>query len=91
MSSPDERVIKTITTHEAEQRNKNIEQVRNSLNYVYDATTKDEISEYQLDEDFSPATALEFRRFYERNGGWRFEATGLPVIGGLDGFVAKSC
>ncbi len=91
MSSPDERVIITITTHEAEQRNKNIEQVRNSINHVYDATTKDEICKHELDEDFSTATALEFGRLYKRNGGWRFEVTGLPVIGGLDGFVAKYC
>lgn len=81
----------TITTHEVEQRNKNIEQVRNSVNHVYDATTKDEICKYELDEDFSTAMALKFGRLYKRNGGWRFEATGLPVTGGLDGFVAKYC
>ena len=86
-----EQIIFAVTIHEAEQRKQNFGQIRNSFIRVYDAATKDEICKYELDEDFSTATALEFGRLYKRNGEWRFEATGLPATGGLEGFVAKYC
>jgi tellurium resistance protein TerD len=86
-----EQIIFAITIHEAEQRKQNFGQVRNSFIRVYDAATKEEICKYELDEDFSTATALEFGRLYKRNDAWRFEATGLPVTGGLDGFIGKYC
>ena len=80
-----------VTIHEADERKQNFGQVRNSFIRVYDAGTNEEICKYELDEDFSTATALEFGRLYKRSGAWRFEATGLPVSGGLTGLVAKYC
>jgi len=84
-----EQIVFAVTIHEADQRKQNFGQVRNSFIRVYDAASKEEICKYELDEDFSTATALEFGRLYKRNGAWRFEATGLPVSGGLQGFATK--
>lgn len=86
-----EQIIFAVTIHEAEDRKQNFGQVRNSFIRVYDASTSEEICKYELDEDFSTATALEFGRIYKRGDAWRFEATGLPVAGGLEGFIAKYC
>ena len=86
-----EQVIFAVTIHEADERKQNFGQVRNSFIRVYDAGSSEEICKYELDEDFSTATALEFGRLYKRNGAWRFEATGLPVSGGLGGLAAKYC
>lgn len=86
-----EQIIFAVTIHEADERKQNFGQVRNSFIRVYDAATSEEICKYELDEDFSTATALEFGRLYKRSGAWRFEATGMPVSGGLAGFIAKYC
>ncbi len=86
-----DQIIFAVTIHEAEEKRQNFGQVRNAFIRVYDELTKVEICKYELDEDFSTATALEFGRLYKRNSEWRFEATGVPVSGGLSGFVAKYC
>ena len=84
-----EQIIFAVTIYESDERRQNFGQVRNSFIRVYDAISKEEICKYELDEDFSTATALEFGRLYKRGGAWRFEATGLPVAGGLQGFINK--
>ncbi|MES2734562.1 MAG: TerD family protein, partial [Bacteroidota bacterium] len=44
---------------------------------------------YELDEDFSIETAIEFGRIYNRNGQWKFEAVGLGMKGGLEDYLKK--
>ena len=51
--------------------------------------TNEEIAKYDLDEDFSIETAVEFGRLYRRNGEWKFEAMGLGGRDGLQGLVNK--
>ena len=78
-----------VTIHEAEQRKQNFGQVRNSFIRIYDASNNQEICKYELGEDFSVETAVEFGRLYKREGKWRFEAIGAGLRGGLDTLVAK--
>lgn len=82
-------IIFTATIHKAEERRQNFGQVRNSYIRVYDAISNNEIARYDLDEDFSIETAVEFGRLYRRNGAWKFEAMGLGSKTGLDGLVDK--
>lgn len=84
-----EEIIFTVTIHEADLRKQNFGQVRNSFIRIYDTSNNNEICKYELDEDFSVETAVEFGRLYKRNGAWRFEAMGLGYKGGLDTFVKK--
>jgi tellurium resistance protein TerD len=44
---------------------------------------------YELDEDYSVETALEFGKLYRKNGSWRFQAVGTGFNAGLQGFVDK--
>lgn len=82
-------IIFTVTIHEAEQRKQNFGQVRNSFIRVYDAMTNEEMCKYELGEDFSIETAVEFGRLYRREGAWRFEALGVGHKGGLQAFINK--
>ncbi len=84
-----EEIIFTVTIHDAEERKQNFGQVRNSFIRIYDANTNEEIAKYELEEDFSIETAVEFGRLYKRNGKWNFEAMGIGYRGGLQFFVDK--
>lgn len=84
-----QEIIFTVTIHEAEKRKQNFGQVHNSYIRVYDANNDDEIARYDLDEDFSVETAIEFGRLYRHNGAWKFEAMGIGYKGGLQFFVDK--
>ena len=49
----------------------------------------EEIAKYELNEDFSVETAIEFGRLYRSGGQWKFEAMGIGYKGGLQFFVNK--
>lgn len=84
-----EQIVFTVTIYEAGQRKQNFGQVRNSFIRIYDAVSNDELCKYELEEDFSIETAIEFGRLYKRDSGWRFEALGVASTGGLESFVKK--
>lgn len=84
-----QEIVFTVTIHEAEARRQNFGQVHNSYIRIYNAVTNEEIAKYDLDEDFSIETAVEFGRLYKRNGEWKFEAIGNGYKGGLQYFVDK--
>lgn len=44
---------------------------------------------YDLTEDFSACTAVEFCRIYRKNGEWKIKATGIGYKGGLEELVMK--
>jgi tellurium resistance protein TerD len=78
-----------VTIHEAESRKQNFGQVRNSFVRVFDTNSNSEILKYELEEDFSVETAVEFGRIYKRNNEWKFEAVGMGLKGGLQDFLTK--
>jgi len=78
-----------VTIHEAEARKQNFGQVRNAFIRLYDQDTSKEVAKYELDEDYSKETALEFGRMYKKDGEWRFQAVGQGFKSGLQGFVDK--
>jgi tellurium resistance protein TerD len=84
-----QEIVFVVTIHEAETRRQNFGQVRNSYIRVFDNTTQQEVAKYDLDEDFSRETAIEFGRLYKKDGDWRFQAVGQGYNAGLQGFVDK--
>jgi tellurium resistance protein TerD len=78
-----------VTIHKAKERNQNFGQVRNSFIRIYNPDTNEELLKYELEEDFSVETAVEFGRIYKRNGEWRFEAVGVGQKGGLEDYLSK--
>ena len=84
-----QEIIFTVTIHDYESRRQNFGQVRNSFIRIYNSQNNEEIAKYDLDEDFSVETAVEFGRLYKRNNEWKFEAMGIGYKGGLQYFVSK--
>jgi len=78
-----------VTIHEAEARRQNFGQVRNSFVRIFDAATNNVLLKYELEEDFSIETAVEFGRIYKRNNEWKFEAVGVGMKGGLQDYLNK--
>ncbi|WP_158826746.1 TerD family protein [Mucilaginibacter lacusdianchii] len=78
-----------ITIHDAENRRQNFGQVRNSFIRIFDAATNADLLKYELEEDFSIETAVEFGRIYKRNNEWKFEAVGAGMKGGLQDYLNK--
>jgi len=80
-----------VTIHDADVRKQNFGQVRNSFIRICDAISNEEILKFELGEDFSIETAVEFGRLYKKDGSWKFEAIGTGYKGGLQEFVNKYC
>ncbi len=78
-----------VTIHEAIARNQNFGQIRNAYIRVFDSHTNEVILMFELDEDFSIETAVEFGRIYKRNNDWKFEAVGVGMKGGLEDYLNK--
>lgn len=82
-------LIVVVTIHKAEERKQNFGQVRNSFIRIFNTDTQEEILKYELEEDFSIETAVEFGRIYKKNGQWKFEAIGVGQKGGLQEYLNK--
>lgn len=78
-----------VTIHEADSRKQNFGQVRNSFIRIVDASNNTELLKYELEEDFSIETAVEFGRIYIKDGQWKFEAIGAGMKGGLEDYLTK--
>lgn len=78
-----------VTIHQAADRRQNFGQIRNSFIRIVDTANNTELVKYELDEDFSIETAVEFGRLYKRNNEWKFEAVGSGLKGGLQDFLNK--
>lgn len=82
-------VLFIVTIEDFESRKQNFGQVRNSYIRIVDESTGEVVAMYELDEDFSIETAVEFGRLYKRDGGWKFEASGIGHKEDLGYFVGK--
>ena len=76
-----------VTIHEATQRKQNFGQVNKSYIRILDMDTGTELARYDLEEDFSTETALQFGSLYLKDGSWGFKAVGQGYSKGLDEFV----
>lgn len=78
-----------VTIHDAVNRKQNFGQVRNSFIRIVDDSNNTVMVKYELEEDFSIETAVEFGRIYNKDGQWKFEAKGVGMKGGLEDYLNK--
>ena len=78
-----------VTIHDGAARKQNFGQVRNSYIRIVDDSTGQEIAKYELGEDFSIETGVEFGRLYKRDNKWKFEASGIGYQQDLAFFLGK--
>ena len=82
-------ILFVVTIHDALNRKQNYGQVRNSYIRIVDIANGEEVAKYELGEDFSIETAVEFGRLYKHNGKWKFEASGIGYKEDLAFFLSK--
>jgi tellurium resistance protein TerD len=84
-----QEILFVVTIHEARSRKQNFGQVRDSYIRIVDNVSGIEVAKYELGEDFSVETAVEFGRLYRRDDKWRFEASGIGYREDLAFFLSK--
>lgn len=84
-----EEILFVVTIHDSQGRKQNFGQVRNSYIRIVDNATGNEVAKYELGEDFSIETAVEFGRLYKRDNQWKFEASGIGYKEDLAFFLSK--
>lgn len=84
-----QEILFVVTIHDAYARKQNYGQVRDSYIRIVDNLTGQEVAKYELGEDFSIETAVEFGRLYKRNDKWKFEASGIGYKEDLAFFLGK--
>ena len=84
-----QRLVFTVTIHEAAQRKQNFGQVRNAFVRLVDVKTKKEVLRYDLAEDYSIETALIMSEIYRKDGQWRMNAVGSGYQGGLQALLDR--
>lgn len=82
------QIVVVVNIYDAVNRRQNFGQIRNAFIRIIDESGK-EVMKYELDEDFSVETGLEFGRLYNRNGDWKFEAIGAGAQADLAFYLKK--
>lgn len=78
-----EKIIITVTIHDAQARQQNFGQITNAFIRVVNDDTGNEVVRFDLAEDYSIETAMVFGEVYRYNGEWKFRAVGQGYSGGL--------
>lgn len=86
-----EEMTFVVTIHEAQKNQANFTNIKNAFIKISNVDTGIELVRYELKENFSLETAVEFGRLYRKNGEWRFQAVGQGYQAGLQSFVDKYC
>lgn len=81
-------MIFVVSIHEAKSRNQNFGMIRESYIRIVDEN-ETEVAKYELDENFSIETSIEFGRLYKKDNQWKFDASGIGYKEDLAYFINK--
>ncbi len=84
-----QKIVVTVTIHEAEKRKQNFGQVQNAFIRVVNPQNQQEIVRYDLTEDYSVETALIMAEIYRKDNEWRVNAVGAGYQGGLQALLDR--
>jgi tellurium resistance protein TerD len=84
-----QEILFVVTIDGAADKKQNFGQVRDSYIRLVDNNTGKEVMKYELGEDFSIETGIEFGRLYRRNNEWKFDASGIGYKEDLAFFLSK--
>ena len=84
-----QKIVITVTIHEAKERRQNFGQVQNAFVRVVNVQNNKEVARYDLTEDFSIETALIMAELYRKDGEWRINAVGAGYEGGLQALLDR--
>jgi len=89
LNSDIEEILFVVTIEGAIANKQTFGQVRDSYIRIVDNKTNKEVYKYELNEDFSIETGVEFGRLYKRNNAWKFDASGIGYREDLAFFLSK--
>jgi tellurium resistance protein TerD len=78
-----QRIVFTVTIHDADSRKQNFGQVSNAFIRVVNKDSSNEVARFDLSEDASIETAMVFGEIYKHGDEWKFKAVGQGYSGGL--------
>ena len=84
-----QKVVITVTIHEADKRSQNFGQVDNAFVRIVNTQNNEEVTRYDLTEDCSIETAMIMAEIYRKNGEWRVNAVGAGYQGGLQALLDR--
>lgn len=84
-----DEIVITVTIDKYKEKKQNFGQVDDSYVRIYNPTTNEELYKYELSEDFSTSTAIEFCRLYKKGNEWKVQALGIGHSGGIEELVQK--
>lgn len=91
VNSQVQEIVITVSIHDYAKRNQNFGQVERAYVRLYKPGQAEGEGEfvYDLTEDFSACSAVEFCRLYRHNGEWKIQATGIGHKAGLQALLDK--
>ncbi|ELS04088.1 putative stress response protein, TerZ- and CABP1 [Xenococcus sp. PCC 7305] len=84
-----QKIVVTVTIHEAQKRSQNFGQVANAFVRIVNASDNKEVVRYDLTEDYSIETALIMAELYRKDSEWRVNAVGAGYQGGLQALLDR--
>ena len=84
-----QEILFVVTIDDAVNKRQNFGQVRDSYIRLIDNNSGKESIKYELGEDFSVETGIEFGRLYKKNNEWKFDASGIGYKEDLAFFLEK--
>lgn len=78
-----EKIAVAVTIDQADARRQNFGQVGGAFIRILNEDNGQELTRYDLGEDFSTETAVIFGEIYRHGGEWKFRAVGQGFAGGL--------
>ncbi|GAB3827785.1 TerD family protein [Dactylosporangium cerinum] len=83
-----DKIVFPVSIHDADARGQSFGQITNAFIRVVNAADSNELTRYDLTEDYSTETALVFGELYRNGAEWKFRAVGQGYASGLAG-IAK--
>lgn len=89
VSSNIDQIIIAVSIYEFSKRRQNFGQVDDSYISIYNevSNSNEPIYKYELNEDFSSCSAIEFVKIYRIGSQWKVEAIGIGHNGGLQDLI----
>ncbi len=84
-----QKLVFAVTIHEAEECKQNFGMVSNGYIRIVNADNNTEIARFDLSEDASTETAMNFGELYRHNAEWKFKAVGQGFAGGLSALAKQ--
>ena len=82
-----DKVVFPVSIHDADARGQSFGQITNAFIRVVNSADNNELTRYDLTEDYSTETALVFGELYRNGAEWKFRAVGQGYASGLSGIA----